>query len=147
MNPETKLELMKHTDSYWMLLTEEIKELILKYKESQELIEWRESKTSHILCEKIRAHGRSRQKWFIGPVECRSYGVKSGKVFYMMIFGHYWDSDGVRRKVFLDFSFMAAMTRCDLIKIRLQYQTNEHVQLPFPEYGPRNQIGTDETHG
>ena len=43
MNPETKLELMKHTNSYWMLLPEEIKEMILKYKESQELIEWRDS--------------------------------------------------------------------------------------------------------
>ena len=131
MNPETKLELMKHTDSYWMLLTEEIKELILKYKESQELTEWRESKTSRILCEKIRAHGRLRQKWFIGPVECRSYGVKSGKVLYMMIFGHYWDLDGVRRKVFLDFSFTAAMIRCDYIKVGLYFQTNEHVQILF----------------
>ena len=54
MNPEAKLELMKHMDSYWMLLPEEIKELILKYKESQELIEWRESKVSRDLCEQIR---------------------------------------------------------------------------------------------
>ena len=56
MNPETKLELMKYRDSYRMLLPEEIKELILKYKESQELIEWHESEMSRALCEQIRAY-------------------------------------------------------------------------------------------
>ena len=43
MDIKTKMMLLKYTDSYWMLLPPEMKEIILKYKESQELIAWRES--------------------------------------------------------------------------------------------------------
>ena len=41
MDVQTKLHSLKYIDSYWTLLPPEIKELILKYGESQELIEWR----------------------------------------------------------------------------------------------------------
>ena len=56
-----------------------------------------------------------------------------------------WDLNGVKQSVFLHYGLSAALARCDLKKIRLQYQTNEHVQLPFPEYGPQNENGIDET--
>ena len=46
MDIETKLKLLNVVESYWDLLPPEIKDLILKYKESQELIEWRESPAS-----------------------------------------------------------------------------------------------------
>ena len=72
MNLEAKLGLMKHTDSYWTLLPPEIKEMILKYKESQELIEWRESFRNRVLRLHLEEHRRLRQKWFIGPIECIS---------------------------------------------------------------------------
>ena len=45
-------------ESYWDMLPPEIKEMILKYKESQELIEWRESFASRKLCLHIDAYGR-----------------------------------------------------------------------------------------
>ena len=57
---KTKLELMKHTDSYWTLLQTEIKEVILNYKERQELIEWRESEVSKALCKQIEMYGSLR---------------------------------------------------------------------------------------
>ena len=57
MDIKTKLDLLKYTDSYWMLLPPEIKEMILKYKESQELIEWRESFSSRRVCLQIEAYG------------------------------------------------------------------------------------------
>ena len=41
MDVQIKLHLLKYMDRYWTLLPPEIKELILKYRESQELIEWR----------------------------------------------------------------------------------------------------------
>ena len=58
---ETKLDLMKYTDAYWDMLPSEVKEFILEYKESQELIEWRESKTSRDLCKQIRAYARLQE--------------------------------------------------------------------------------------
>ena len=56
MDLETKMELLKLTDSYWTLLPAEIKEIILKYKESQELIDRRESASNHALCKQIRLY-------------------------------------------------------------------------------------------
>ena len=90
-----------------------------------------------------------RQKWFIGPMRCRCFRTRvcGNDYIHMRVYGHYWDLNGAKKTAFFHHGLRAAMTRCDSIKIRLQYQTNEHVQLPFPEYGPRNQIGTDETHG
>ena len=59
-----------------MLLPEEIKELILKYKESEELIEWHESEMSRTLCEQIRAYEELRREWFIGLIRCIPYSTK-----------------------------------------------------------------------
>ena len=39
-------------NSYWDLLPPEMKEYILAFKESQELIEWRERKLNRALCVK-----------------------------------------------------------------------------------------------
>ena len=70
MDNETKRMLLKHVDSYWDMLPLELQELILKFKQSQELIEWRESYLSRELCIDIRSYGQLRQKWFIGPIQC-----------------------------------------------------------------------------
>ena len=115
-------------ESYWDMLPPEIKEMILKYKESQELIEWRESFASRKLCLHIDAYGRLRREWFIGPVQCRPLrplGCQCRpQCSYMLIYGHYWDLNGARKKVFLDFFLGAAMERCNFVKNRLWYQTN-----------------------
>lgn len=50
MDLETKLQLLKLTDSYWSILPEEMKALILKYRECQELIERCESASNRALC-------------------------------------------------------------------------------------------------
>ena len=149
MKPETKLDLMKCTDSYWMLLPEEIKDMILKYKESQELIEWRESFVSRALCEQIRLYDKLRREWFIGPIRCRCFRTRvcGNDYTHMRVYGHYWDLNGVKKSVFLYYNLTIAMMRCDSVKTGLWYQTNEHVQLPFPEHGPQDQIGLDEAHG
>ena len=122
MHLETKLELMKRTDSYWTLLPYELREIILQYKESQELIEWRESEVSRALCREIRAHGQLRHKWFIGPVECRflrSNGLQQDlRLGYMMIFGHFY-YHGYRKRIFLDYTFSRARAQCDYVKDRL----------------------------
>ena len=124
MDLKTKLELMKHADSYWTLLPSEIKELILNYRERQELIEWRESEVSRALCRQIEKHARLRAIW-PGHIQCRPMrfeGVhvrtESGCSFgpfcdHMRIYGHYdeieHDSTPVRRTCFIAFSIERAV--------------------------------------
>ena len=78
-------------------------EIILKYKESQELIEWRESFSSLQMCLQIEAYGRLRREWFIGPVQCkfrRAIGCQcQPQCLYMMIYRHYWDLNGDRKQL------------------------------------------------
>ena len=153
MKPETKLDLMKRTDSYWMLLPEEIKDMILKYKESQELIEWRESFVSRALCEQIRLYDKLRREWFIGPIRCIPFHTtflyydEYKELVGMAVYGHYWNLNGVKQQMLLSHSLPTAIMNCRPLKMGLWYQTNEHVQLPFPEHGPQDQIGLDEAHG
>ena len=72
MDVKTKLMLLKHTDSYWTLFPVVVKEKILQYKDSQELIEHRERRASRDLCEQIGLYAALQRKWFIGPIRCRS---------------------------------------------------------------------------
>ena len=71
MDIETKLKLLDVVESYWDILPPEIKEYILEYKESQELIEWRESLVSQWMCVQIRDYGYLRRAWYIGPIQCK----------------------------------------------------------------------------
>ena len=70
MEHETKMELLKWTDSYWDMLPPELKEIILKYKESQEFIERRESVSNRALCRQIRLYEQLRQRWQVGHIQC-----------------------------------------------------------------------------
>ena len=70
MDLETKRDLLKWTDSYWDTLPTEVKDLILEYKESQELIDWREGNWNRILCREIGLYRQLRQKWQVGHIEC-----------------------------------------------------------------------------
>ena len=128
MDNETKMMLLKHVDSYWDILPSEIKEIILKFKQSQELIEWRESPESRELCFDIETYGQLRQKWFIGPIQCKPRLAKKcycrPRCTYMVIYGHYWDLNGHRQQVFLDFFLDSAIHHCDHVKSALFYQMN-----------------------
>ena len=118
MDIETKLKLLNVVESYWDLLPPEIKDLILKYKESQELIEWRESPASQWMCFQIRDYGDLRQAWYIGPIRCECYRIKTCRChgrgcFYNRIFGLYWVLSGVRHQLFLGYCFHLIIPQCD----------------------------------
>lgn len=114
--------MMKHTDSYCNLLPPEIKKFILKYKESQELIEWCESTSSRNLCNQIRLYERMRQRWFIGPIRCRSFCTRvcGNEYIDMRVYGNNWDLSGVKKQVFLHYRLGGAMALCHFIKLGLQ---------------------------
>ena len=126
MDLETKRELLKWTDSYWDLLPSEIKDLILEYKESQELIEWRESIWNRNLCRQIRMYSQLRQRWQIGHVQCqpihRNIAVKCN-CECMRVHGWYLDLRGRIHKTYLGTNLQQAMTNCDIR--RVNYRDNE----------------------
>ena len=128
MDLEKKLELLSVVESYWDMLPPEIKEMILKYKESQELIKWRENLYSQRVCREIEAYGQMRLTWFIGPIQCKPRVPKrcecQPRCFFTKIYGHYWNLDGERKKAFLSYGFWNAIPQCHSVKNGIQYQTN-----------------------
>ena len=118
MDLETKMELLKLTDSYWTLLPSEIREIILKYKESQELINRRESASNRALCKQIRLYEQLRQRWQEGHIQCR---VKQCNPYVkckcMRIYGFYIDLRGMIRKSFLGVTIEQALANCDCRRI------------------------------
>ena len=127
------MELLNITESYWDMLQSEIQQLILKYKESQERIEWRESYRSRKMCWEIESHGQLRRVWFIGPIQCKPRLPKACKCqpryFFMDIFGYYWDLSGEKKRVFLGYSFCTVIPRCFHVRDEIDYQTNPSYTL------------------
>ena len=121
MDVKTKLMLLNHTDSYWTLLPVLVKELILQYKDSQALIEHRESVASRALCEQIGLYAQLQRKWFIGPIRCKSV-VCCHKCVSMRVYGHYWDLNGVKKRIFLGFTLERALAECSTSKEGVWFQ-------------------------
>ena len=126
MDLENKRELLKWTDSYWDMLPPEVKDLILEYKESQELIEWREGASSRALCRQIRMYELLRQRLQVGHVQCKPIHRKIGakcNCECMRVHGWYCDLSGRIHKTYLGTNFRQAMTNCDIR--RVVYRDNE----------------------
>ena len=121
MEVETKLRLMKYTDSYWTLLPVIVEDLILAYRNSQELIEWRESVASRELCKQIVKYGVLREKWTLGFIQClplrRCACTTKDSDKCMRIYGFYWDRMCVKRKCFLAFNLDMAIANCNYRKV------------------------------
>ena len=131
MNDKTKMELLTWTNSYWDMLPPELQDMILKFKQSQELIEWRESPVCRKLCRDIRSYGQLRRQWFIGPIQCESHRsrecVHRPRCTYMTIYGHYWDVNDCKKSIFLGFFLENALETCDHVKTGLLFRLNhEH---------------------
>ena len=119
---------MKHTDSYWTLFPVVVKEKILEYKDSQELIEWRESECNRASRVQIQNYAELRDKWGIGFIQCRPLrldgkhtctegGCGFGETCeHMRIYGFYWDTRCVKRRCFLSFSLDRAIANCNYRK-------------------------------
>ena len=125
MDLETKMKLLKWTDSYWDMLPPEVKDLILEYKESQELIEWREGASSRALCRQIRMYELLRQRWQIGHVQCkpihRNVAVaRRCDCECMRVYGWYLDLRGMIHKTYLGMSLQHAMTNCDIRRVNFR---------------------------
>ena len=109
--------------SYWDWLPPEMQEHVLRLRDSQALIERRESRLNHKLCEEIRQYGQLREEWGLGHIRvrpiCRKTWIEHGvviKFHFLHIFGEFENSRGETQKQFLGFSFREALAVCDLVK-------------------------------
>ena len=121
--------------SYWDWLPIEMQEYVLRLRDSQALIDRRESQASRALCDEIETYGRLRERWQIGFIQVKpelrfvrtrslwtnERGVKQRERDNMYIFGRYRDRRGRKRRVFLDFSYHAAIARCAIVRSKLSY--------------------------
>jgi len=121
--------------SYWDWLPLEMQVYVLRLRDSQALIDRRESQASHELCDEIETYGRLRERWQIGFIQVKpelrfvrtrslwtnERGVKQRERDNMYIFGRYRDRRGRKRRVFLDFSYHAAIARCAIVRSKLSY--------------------------
>jgi len=109
--------------SYWDWLPYEMQEYVLKIRDTQALIERRESQLNRQLCYEIRKYGWLREKWGLGHIRviplCKKTWTDRGVVIkfrYLHIFGEYKNSRGEKQKQFLAFSFRKALGLCDVVK-------------------------------
>ena len=122
MDNKTKLELLKVVESYWDILLPEMRELILAYKTSQELIDAREKKEMREMCKEIIQYGELKEEWGLGHIKCVPSTVKCGGCGrkHMKIFGFYFSpSWNVRKRRFLGFSYEGVLARLHYIKLFL----------------------------
>ena len=130
MDHETKMKLLKWTDSYWDMLPPELKEIILKYKESQEFIERSESVSNRALCRQIQLYEQLRQSWQVGHIQCRPIHRDLGvKCECMRVYGWYRDLKGRIHKTYLGISLEHAMTNCDIRRVR--YGDDEWILIGY----------------
>ena len=130
MDLEIKMELLKWTDSYWDMLPAEIKEIILKYMESQEFIDRRESASNRALCKQIRLYEQLRQKWQIGHIQCRPMKCNPGvKCECMRVYGCFRGLRGGIHKSFLGISLEHAIANCDFRRVR--YRDDEWILIGY----------------
>ena len=119
MDLETKKTLLKWTDSYWDIVPAEIKEIILEYKESQELIDRRESAANRALCRQMRMYEQLRQKWQIGHIQCKPTKCNCCAICECMrVYGWYRGVGGGFYKMYLGMSLQHAMMSCDFRRVR-----------------------------
>ena len=123
MDNKTKLELLRVVESYWDILSPEMRELILAYKTSQELIDAREKKEMRELCKEIIQYGKVKEGWGLGHIKCVPSTVKCrgcGRK-HMRIIGFYtsgmWN---VKKRRFLGFSYEGVLERLHYIKLFLR---------------------------
>ena len=122
MDNKTKLELLKVVESYWDILSPEMRELILACKTSQELIDAREKKEMREMCKEIIQYGEVKEKWGLGHIRCvpRTMKCRGCGRKHMKIFGFYFSSSwNVRKQRFLGFSYEGVLERLHYIKLFL----------------------------
>ena len=124
MHLQTKLHLLKHVDSYWLILPPEIRDLIVKYKESQELIEWRESEASRAMCREVILYRKVWHGWFVGPIQCQCVRARvwGQPVIEMHVFGYYHNLNGESKRIFLGYTLEQALQQCVTAKDGLWFQ-------------------------
>ena len=123
MDNKTKLELSRVVESYWDILSPEMRELILAYKTSQELIDAREKEEMRELCKDIIQYGKVKEEWGLGHIKCVPSTVRcrgcGGK--HMKIIGFYTSpSWNVKKQRFLGFSYEGVLARLHYIKLFLR---------------------------
>ena len=128
--------LLKLYESYWLMLPSEIREYILVFKISQDVIEHRKKEQTVMLCKEIVKRHQLKEAWGLGHVHCRIIKCKLGThchycthypsfhpmcrlfnhVLHFKFCGVYTDLSNAKKVVFLGDNMYRAMKRVNHVK-------------------------------
>ena len=95
MDLKRKIMLLKLYESYWLMLPLEIREYVMIFKISQDVIEQRKKEQKAMICEEIVQRHKLKEAWGLGPIRCQVLKCKEctegvlGKIPPQFKFCHY----------------------------------------------------------
>ena len=127
MDVKRKLKLLNTYESYWLMLPPEIRQYIVVFKISQDVIEIRKKERKAMICEEIVERHKLKEAWGLGPIRCRILKCKQctegalGKIppqfkfcqhiLHFRLCGVYTDLSNVKKVVFLGYDIAGALQR------------------------------------
>ena len=117
MNVQTKLQLSEAYESYWDMLSPEVQEYILEFKQSQEEIDEARKELMFSLCHEIKLFVKLKTAWGLGPIKLHQrHQCKHECNNELKISGHYVDEDRVKKDMFLGYGYQQALARVNHVK-------------------------------
>ena len=116
MNVQTKIQLAEAYESYWDMLSPEVQEYILEFKESQEEIDEARKELMFSLCHEIKLYVALKKAWGLGPIKWKVTKCDIDRKTHQYINGHYVDEENVKRELFLGNGYQQALARVNHVK-------------------------------
>ena len=114
MNVTTKIQLAEAYESYWDMLSPEVQEYILEFKQSQEKIEQDQKDLMFSLCHEIKLFVKLKTAWGLGPIKVQRH--ECGNNEHFKISGYYKDELNVKQDMFLGYGYQQALNRVNHVK-------------------------------
>ena len=116
MNVQTKIQLAETYESYWDMLSPEVQEYILDFKQSQEEIDEARKELMFSLCHELQLYVALKTAWGLGPIKLHRHECKNQCGNGLKISGHYVDEDKVKQDMFLGYGYQQALNRVNHVK-------------------------------
>ena len=116
MNVQTKLQLSEAYESYWDMLSPEVQEYILEFKQSQEEIDEARKELMFSLCHELKLYVALKTAWGLGPIKLHRHQCKRECDNELKIMGHYVNEDKVKQDMFLGYGYQQALNRVNHVK-------------------------------
>ena len=116
MNVQTKIQLAETYESYWDMLSPEVQEYILNFKQSQEEIDEARKELMFSLCHELQLYVKLKTAWGLGPIKLEVDHCKCQAYKHLKLSGHYVDEENVKQVMYLGHGYQQALARVNHVK-------------------------------